>query len=156
MTWRPVQLSLTFTWCHGPYLQLWWHHWRSIKGGNIFDIWMHTQRFEQTQFSLYNVSSHDFLWDNLLCSILLQYFRNLTMKKKILIHTLRNSFLSTCSLPSTSSILKAMRNPVRGSATATRRQLSELYCSIIEILTWIHLASRAQEQNCLENNSTEQ
>lgn len=45
---------------------------------------------------------------------------------------MRNSLLSTCSLPSTSSILKAMWNPVCGSATAMHCQLPELYLSIIE------------------------
>lgn len=48
-------------------------------------------------------------------------------------HTLRNSFLSTCWFPSMSSILKAMWNPVWGSAPA-HTQLSSLRSSFTLII----------------------
>lgn len=62
--------------------------------------------------------------------------------QKILIYlsdlTFKNSLWSTCSFPSTSSILKAIWNPVRGSATVMHCQLSELYLNTTENLTWLN------------------
>lgn len=82
-TWhdKTVQLSLTFTWCHGPYLQLWWHHRRSIKGGDILT-------FECTFKDLNKYNSFDMFSPmisyEMICyvQILPQYFRNLPLKKK--------------------------------------------------------------------------
>lgn len=70
--------------------------------------------------------------------------------------TLRNSFLSTCSLPSTSSILKAIWNPVCGSATAMHCQLSELNLNSIENphrnrYTWL-VGQSSISQHSLENS----
>lgn len=79
--------------------------------------------------------------------------------------TLRNSFLSTCSLPSTSSILNAMWNPVRGSATAMHCQTSELCLNTFrkphtKQCTWLvgqikHFSKQPSRQ-CLQIYNTNQ
>lgn len=51
--------------------------------------------------------------------------------------TFRNSFLSTCSLPSTSSILKAIWNPVSGSATVMVNEKSQYFTFTPFAHTWV-------------------
>lgn len=50
-------------------------------------------------------------------------------------HTLKNSFFSTCSLPSISNILKAILNPVWGSATKCEKTL---WCTHTHAFTLVH------------------
>lgn len=83
--------------------------WGSIKSGNNLTFKQHSNGNQVN-------SSHCIIWP-------------LSVLWHVSGRTLRNSLLSTCSLPSTSSIWKAIWNPVWGSATAKHWSLSALFHS---------------------------